>query len=77
MVVHSSAVTSWKIVKPACQRKYGRGISYEMKNKSKLSGSEVYYTNSLILVIEIMLCSKLHRQKDSNLIFVAYKIQAK
>jgi hypothetical protein len=32
----------------------------------KLSGNEVYYTNSLILVVKIMLCSKLHCQKVLN-----------
>ena len=35
----------------------------------KLSGTEVYYTNTLLLVVKNMLRSKLHYQKDLNLIW--------
>ena len=35
--------------------------------KLKLSGNEVYYTNYLILLVESMLCSKLHCQQGFNL----------
>jgi len=39
-----------------------------------LSGNEVYYTNSLILLVKNMLCSKLHYQKGFNLNPFSYKI---
>ena len=42
--------------------------------KLKLSGCEVYYTNSLILPVKIMLCSKLHCQKGFKLKPFFYKI---
>ena len=38
-------------------------ISDEQKRKSYLSGNEVYYTNSSILLVDNMLRSKLHHQK--------------
>ena len=38
-------------------------ISNEQKVKLDLSGNEVYYTNSLILLVDNMLRSKLHHQK--------------
>ena len=44
-----------------CQR-----ILYEKEIKSKLSGNEGYYTNSSILLVKNMLCSKLHCQKGFN-----------
>ena len=34
-----------------------------MRIKFKLSGNEVYYTNSFIFLVINMLCSKLHYQK--------------
>ena len=40
----------------------------------KLSGNEGYDANSLILLVKNMLCSKLHCQKDFNLIPFSYKI---
>ena len=40
-----------------------------------MSGNEVCYTNSLILLVKNMLCSKLHRQKGFNGIPFSYKIQ--
>ena len=47
-----------------------------MKNESNqnLSGNEVYHTNSLILLVQNMLCSKLHCQKGCNLIRFSYEI---
>ena len=39
-----------------------------------LSGNEVYYTNSSILLVKNMLCSKLHCQKGFDLILFLYKI---
>ena len=39
-----------------------------------LSGDEVYYTNSLIWVVENMLCGKLHCQKGFDLILFSYNI---
>jgi hypothetical protein len=38
-------------------------ILCEKAFKLKLSGNEVDYTNSLILLVKNMLCSKLHCQK--------------
>ena len=46
----------------------------ERESNQKLSGNEVYYTNSLILLVENVLCSKLHCQKGLNLILFSYKI---
>ena len=47
-----------------------------MKRKSNknLPGNEVYYTNSLVLLVKNMLCSKLHYQKYFELIVFLYKI---
>ena len=39
-----------------------------------LSGYEVYYTNSLMLLVKNMLRSKFHCQKDFNSFFVSYEI---
>ena len=41
---------------------------------SKISGYEVHYTMSLILLVKIMLCSKLHCQKTFKLKVFSYKI---
>ena len=38
-------------------------VSYERRMKLKLSGNEVYHTNSLIILVKIMLCRKRHCQK--------------
>ena len=40
----------------------------------KTSGNEVYYTNSLILLTKIMLCSKLHCQEFLKLKLFSYEI---
>ena len=40
----------------------------------KTSGNEVYYTNALILLINMMLCSKFHCQKFFKLKLFSYKI---
>ena len=67
---------------PGCAR-CGAGagcsaIEYQSDTKSffilKTSGNEVYYTNSLILLIKMMLYSKLHCQKLSKLKRFSYKI---
>jgi len=41
-------------------------ILYEKGIESKLSGNEVDYTNDLLLLIKIMLCSKFYFQKVLN-----------
>ena len=41
---------------------------------SNLSGNQVYYTNSLLLLVKNMLCSKLYRQKGFNLNPFSYKM---
>ena len=38
-----------------------------------LSGNEVYYINSLILLVKNVLCSNLRYQKGFNLIAFSYK----
>ena len=43
-------------------------ILYEKGIKLNLSGNEVDFTNSEILLVKSMLCSKLHCQKGFNLI---------
>ena len=46
--------------------KHGRGgllLLYEKAFRFKLSGNEVDHTNSLILLVKNVLCSKLHHQK--------------
>ena len=40
----------------------------------KTSGNKIHYTNSLILLIKIMLCSKLHYQKFLELKLFSYKM---
>ena len=40
----------------------------------KTSGNEVYYTNSLMILIKMMLCGKLHCQKFLKLKIFSYKI---
>ena len=52
----------------------GFEILYKKVIKLKLSGNEVYFTNSLILLGKNMLGSKLHCQKGFNLIPFLYKI---
>jgi hypothetical protein len=44
------------------------GLQFHRKriSNSQFSGNEVYCTNSLLLLIKIMLCSKLHCQRDLN-----------
>ena len=64
-----------------CQAAYPHGglrgfRSFHMKRESNqnVSGNEVYFTNSLILLAKNMLCSKLHRQQSFNLILFSRKI---
>jgi len=40
-----------------------------------LSGNDVYHTNSLILLVKKMLCSKLYCQKGFNSTLFSYKIE--
>ena len=54
-------------LRPRHLRLYEKGI------KLKRSGNDVYYTNSLILLVKNMLCSKLHRQNGFNSIPCSYK----
>ena len=51
-------------------------ILNERRIKLKLSGSEVCYTNSLILLVRNMLCSKLQRQKDSDFDLIFFHVRA-
>ena len=51
-------------------------ILYEKSFNLKTSGNEVYYTNSLILLIKMMLCGKIHGQKFFKLKLFSYKIEA-
>jgi hypothetical protein len=44
------------------QMEEAQKILCEKAFKLKLSGNEAYYTNSLILLVKNMLCSKLHYQ---------------
>ena len=48
---------------------------YETKIKFNLFGNEVYYTNSLTLLVKNMLCSKVRCQKAFNLILISYEIR--
>ena len=59
----SSSLFVHCIVPAAMNRFNTFPIIYEKVIKLKLSGNEVYYTKSLILLVTNMLCSKLHCQK--------------
>jgi len=50
-----------------------RGILCKKELIENLSGSEVYYANSLILLVDNMLCSKFHYQK--GFFFSPYNIE--
>ena len=47
---------------------------YEMCFNLKLSGNEVHYTISIMLLVKIMLCSKPNSQKVFKLKHISYKI---
>jgi hypothetical protein len=49
---------------------------YEKEIRLKLFSTEVYYKNSFILLVNIMLCSKLHCHFFCNLVSLSYKILA-
>ena len=49
-------------------------ILYEKKIRLYISGDEIYFTNSLILLVKNMLYSKLHCQRGFNLILFSCKI---
>ena len=49
-------------------------ILYEERIRLVFCGNDVYCTNSLILLVKNMMCSKLHCQKGSSLIPFSYKI---
>ena len=53
----------------------GGGGSDLIRRGFQLFGSEVYHTNSLILLVKNMLCSKLHCQKGYNLNTFSNKIE--
>jgi len=52
-------------------------ILYEKGIKSELSCNEAHNTNYLILLVNNMLCSKLHCQKDFNLVLFSYAIDGR
>ena len=52
----------------------GPGSYFKGELNQSLSGSEVYFTHSVILLVKNLLCSKLHCQKDFNSILSLYKI---
>jgi len=49
-------------------------ILYDKAVKFNLYVDEVYYTNSLILLVQILPCSKLHRIRAFKLKFFSYKV---
>jgi hypothetical protein len=53
------------------------GSEFHMRRElsSNLSGNEVCQTNSLILLVKNMLCSKLHSLKGFDTIMFSYKIE--
>jgi len=55
------------------------GKKYDMKGglNQNISGSAVYHTNSLILLVRNMLCSKLHFQQGFDLIPLSCEIAMK
>ena len=58
----------------ACLLWGGSRISHEKGIKSKLSGDEVYYTNSFMLLVTNMLCSNFHCRRCLSLIHFSYQI---
>jgi hypothetical protein len=50
------------------------GFHAKRELNSNLSGNEVYYTKSLILLVKNMLCSNFYYQEHFNLIFFSQKI---
>ena len=50
------------------------GFHMKRESNQNVSGSDVYYKNSLILLVENMLCSKLLCQKGFNVIPFSYQI---
>jgi hypothetical protein len=57
---------------PPCWRDGGPNLC-ENRIELNLSGGEVCYTNSLILLVKNILCSNLHCQKDFGLLLFSYK----
>ena len=47
--------------------------SYEKPIKINLSGNEICYTNSLVLLVKNMLCNKLQCHESLDSIFFSYK----
>ena len=58
----------WRLVLAGCRCCMQRELN------SNLSGSKVYYTNSLILLVNEILGSKVHYQKGFNLFVFLYEI---
>ena len=71
MVLHAQRIAS------SCDAPGGLPVRYQSYTKRvsilKTSGNEVYYTNYLILLIKMMLCSKLHCQKFFKLKIFSHK----
>ena len=61
-------------VDPRSTQRYSKGLRMKRELDSKLSSNEFSYTNSLLLLVKNMLCSKLDRQKGFNLILFLFKI---
>ena len=53
-----------------CMAKFDR----KRVSSQKQSGNQVYFTNALLLLIKIMLCSKRHCQKGFTSILFPHKI---
>jgi len=49
-------------------------VLHEKIIKLNFRGNEVYHTNSLVLLVKDILCSKLHCQKGFYLILFSYKV---
>jgi hypothetical protein len=47
---------------------------YQKELNRNPSGNEIHYTNSLMLLVNNMLCSKLHCQRGFNSILISLKI---
>ena len=65
---HVSALDNRGLDTPSKHLANGLHASMKRELIQNLFGNKVYYTNSLILLVNNMLCSKLPCQKDFNLI---------
>ena len=62
-IIEGSRVDSWVDIKHGVSPVECLQICYKKRIKSELSGNEVHYTISSMLLVKNMLCSKLHCQK--------------